>query len=133
MIKDRHYRDLTEEELDSLDGQELIEKFMSDDVNQVLKYHKLVNVMKKNVYGSFFLTILSITLFNFWFCFGFIVPLVLYIIANKFNNELIWSVKTLKMTLAMFRYNGDFMESIDYVFERNLDKISHIDIGELYK
>lgn len=133
MIKDKHYRDLTEEELDSLGEQELIEKFMSDDVNQVLKYHKLVNTMKKNIYGSLFLTTLSIMLFNFWFCFGFIVPLVFYIVANKFNNELIWSVKTLKMTLAMFRYNGDFMESIDYVFEKNLNKISHIDIGELYK
>jgi hypothetical protein len=133
MIKDKHYRDLTEEELDSLGEQELIEKFMSDDVDQVLKYHRLVNVMKKNIYGSFFIVVLSIMLFNIWFCFGLIVPLVFFFMSSKFNNHLIWSVKSLKSTLYMFRHNGDFMVSIDYVFEKNLSKISHIDIGELYK
>ena len=132
-FKNKHYRELTDEQLDSLGDEGIIEKFMSDDVGEVLKYHNRVNVMKKNFYGSLVITLLSIGLFGFFGFLSLVFPILFLLLANKFNNSLIWSVKSLKSTLYMFRHNGDFMTSIDYVFEKNLNKISHIDIGDLYK
>jgi uncharacterized membrane protein len=132
-FKNKHYRELTDEQLDSLGDKGIIEKFMSDDVGEVLKYHNRVNVMKKNFYGSLVITLLSIGLFGFFGFLCLVFPILFLLLANKFNNSLIWSVKSLKSTLYMFRHNGDFMTSIDYVFEKNLNKISHIDIGDLYK
>ena len=132
-FKNKHYRELTDEQLDSLGDKGIIEKFMSDDVGEVLKYHDRVNVMKKNFYGSLVITLLSIGLFGFFGFLSLVFPILFLLLANKFNNSLIWSVKSLKSTLYMFRHNGDFMTSIDYVFEKNLNNISHIDIGDLYK
>ena len=132
-FKNKHYRELTDEQLDSLGDKGIIEKFMSDDVGEVLKYHNRVNVMKKNFYGSLVITLLSIGLFGFFGFLCLVFPILFLLLANKFNNSLIWSVKSLKSTLYMFRHNGDFMTSIDYVFEKNLNKIRHIDIGDLYK
>lgn len=131
-FKGTHYMYLTEEQMNSLSNEELITKLLSDDVDEVIKYHAKMIFMKKNFFGSLFLTIFSVFILGF-FGLSFLIPTAFFLFMyHKRKNNLVWSAKSLKVNVALYRGNGDFLIKHDFIFEKQLERLEGIHIGELY-
>lgn len=131
-FKNIHYTDLTEVELNSLNELELIEKFLLDDIKRIEKYFSICSTFRKHIIGTILIGLTS------FFIFGLLslltlIPLIIFIVLFKKNKtKMKWCVKSFKTTVSMYRGNGNFLKSIDYVFEKNIRRINHIDIGPFY-
>ena len=126
------YSDLTDEQLDSLSKTELLNKFISDDVNTVNEYVMKRMISNLIVHLTIVSTILGLYIFGLVSLF-LIVAIITSIYVDLFyKKSLKWSVITLKTNIALFRGNGDFCTQNDYIFEDNLSRLYNIDIGEFY-
>lgn len=136
MVKDKFkgikYSNLSDEQLDSLSKIELLNKFISDDVDTVNEY-----VMKRMISNLILHLIIVSTILGLY-SFGLIalvllIPLVVSIYIDLFyKKSLKWSVITLKTNIALFRDNGNFCTENDYIFEDNLSRLCNIDMGDFY-
>lgn len=126
------YSDLTDEQLDSLSKTELLNKFISDDVDTVNEYVMKRMISNLITHLTIVSTILGLYIFGLVSLF-LIVPIIISIYVDLFyKKSLKWSVITLKTNIALFRGNGDFCTQNDYIFENNLSRLYNIDIGEFY-
>lgn len=127
-----NYSDLSDEQLDSLSKKELLNKFISDDVDLVNSYTKKRVKSILSIHTILLLGILSIYHFGLIGLF-FIIPLCIVIWVDfYFKKSLKWSVITLKTNIVLFRGNGDFCVENDYIFEHHLNRLNGVDIGDLY-
>jgi len=127
-----HYVNLTEEQFNSMSKIEMINKILSDDVDDIIKYHNKFLFMKKNLFGSLFLSTISIFTFGVLGLFSIIPVIFFYYMTKKRKDNITWSIRTLKVNVAMFRGNGKFLLENDFIFENHLGRLDGIDIGELY-
>lgn len=131
-FKGTHYMYLSDEQINSLSNSELINKLLSDDIDEIIKYNSKMKFMKKNFFGSLFLTLLSFISFGY-IGFIFLVPTIFFsFMFFKRKSNLLWSIKSLKVTVAAYRGNGDFLKKNDFIFDNQLNRLNDINIGELY-
>lgn len=126
------YSDLTEEQFNSLTKIEMINKILSDDVDSLIKYYDKYVLMRKNLFGSIGLAIVSIMSFPLYGLISLLPVLFFIYMVNKRKKNVTWCIRILKVNVALYRGNGDFLTKHDFIFERHLDRLSHINIGELY-
>ena len=130
--ENKHYSDLSEKQLNSLTEFELIEKFLYDDSNRVEKYFGLCLLYKRHIIGTSVLGFSMLFVLGFWALLS-IIPLLIFIKLFYVNKDkLTWCMRSFKLTVGMFRGNGNFLQSVDYLFERYCSKLDHINIGKHY-
>jgi hypothetical protein len=126
------FSELTEEQINSLSEKDLLIKMLSEDVDLINKEgDKYLNSIK-HINGFGVITILLTILYGYIGLFGFIPMVLLYIYHLKVKNSLKWAVKSFKINIALFRYNGQFCIENDYIFEDHINKIEKVDIGKFY-
>lgn len=132
-FKGTPYSELTTEQYDSLTPFELVNKTMSEDIDQVLKYNSKYVFMKQNLIASITLTIFVSFFIGVSSLFGIIPVLFFYIMYRKRKMNVTWCIRILKMNIAFLRGCSDEVIKIDYVFENQLSRLEGIiDIGEHY-
>lgn len=129
---DIHYVNLSEEEFNSMSKIEMIDKILSDDVDDIIKYHDKFLFMRKNLFGGILLSVISVFTFGVLGLFSIIPVVFFYFMTKKRKDNITWSIRTLKVNVAMFRGNGEFLSENDFIFEKHLGRLNGIDIGELY-
>jgi hypothetical protein len=127
------YSELTPEQFDSLTAFELVNKTISEDVDGLIKYHDKFTFMKQNLLASTALTIFMTFFIGSWSMLG-IIPIVFFLIMyQKRKMNVTWSMRILKMSIAVLRGCSDEVIEIDHVFENQLSRLDGIiDIGEHY-
>lgn len=136
MIKDKFkgvkYPKLTDEQLESLSGIELLNKFVSDDVDTVNEYVKKRMVSNLILHLLIVTSIIGLYMFGLMMLFSLIPIFISAYIDLFYKKSLKWSVITLKTNVSLFRFNGDLSTQNDYIFENNLNRLYNIDIGDFY-
>ena len=77
------YSDLTEEQFNSLTKIEMINKILSDDVDSLIKYYDKYVLMRKNLFGSIGLAIVSIMSFPLYGLISLLPVLFFIYMVNK--------------------------------------------------
>lgn len=132
-FKGTSYSDLTPEQFDSLTPFELVNKTISEDVDQLLKHHGKYTFMKQNLFASIVLTIVMSLFIGSLSLFGIIPIVFFYIMYRKRKMNVTWCIRILKMSIAFLRGCSDEVIEVDYVFENQLSRLDGvIDIGEHY-
>lgn len=132
-FKGTPYLKLTTEQYDSLTPFELVNKTISEDVDQLIKYHSKYVFMKQNLFASIVLTIFTSFFIGIWSLIGVIPVLFFYVMYRKRKMNVTWCMRILKMNIAFLRGCSDEIVKIDYVFENQLSRLDGIiDIGEHY-
>ena len=133
-FKNIPYSILTEEQFDSLTPFELVNKTISEDVDQLIKYHSKYVFMKQNLIASIVLTTIMVSFIGVFSLFGLIPITFFYVMSQKRKMNVTWCMRILKMSVSFLRGCSDDFIEIDYVFDKQLSRLDGIiDIGEHYK
>ena len=133
-FKDIPYSILTEEQFDSLTPFELVNKTISEDVDQLIKYHSKYVFMKQNLIASIVLTTIMVSFIGVFSLFGLIPITFFYVMSQKRKMNVTWCMRILKMSVSFLRGCSDDIIEIDYIFDKQLSRLDGvIDIGEHYK
>jgi hypothetical protein len=133
-FKNIPYSILTEEQFDSLTPFELVNKTISEDVDQLIKYHSKYVFMKQNLIASIVLTTIMVSFIGVFSLFGLIPITFFYVMSQKRKMNVTWCMRILKMSVSFLRGCSDDIIEIDYVFDKQLSRLDGvIDIGEHYK
>jgi len=136
MIEDKfkgiNYSDLSDEQLNSLSEKELLNKFISDDVDLVNSYVKKRIKSSLAVHLTILLTLVGLYYFGLYGLY-FLIPVTISVYVDLFfKKSLKWSVITLKTSVSLFRNNSQFCIENDYIFEYHLNRLNGVDIGDFY-
>lgn len=132
-FKGTSYSNLTPEQFDSLTPFELVNKTITEDVDELLKYHSKYVFMRQNLWSSIVLTIVMSFFIGPWSLFGLIPIGFFYFMYRKRKMNVTWCMRILKMSISVLRGCTDEIVEIDYVFEKQLSRLDGIiDIGEHY-
>lgn len=131
-FKGTHYSDLSEEQLDSLDKLELLNKFLSDGTDLVNEYVKKRVKSILAIHLTILTTLVGLHYFGLYGLYFLILVGVAIYADMYFKKSLKWSVISLKTTIALYRYNGDFCVEHDYIFDHHIDRLKGVDIGNFY-
>lgn len=133
-FKDIPYSILTEEQFDSLTPFELVNKTISEDVDQLIKYHSKYVFMRQNLIASIVLTTIMLFFIGVFSLFGIIPITFFYVMTQKRKMNITWCIRILKMSVSFLRGCSDDIIEIDYIFDKQLSRLDGvIDIGEHYK
>jgi hypothetical protein len=133
-FKNIPYSILTEEQFDSLTPFELVNKTISEDVDQLIKYHSKYVFMKQNLIASIVLTTIMLFFIGVFSLFGLIPITFFYVMSQKRKMNVTWCIRILKMSVSFLRGCSDDIIEIDYIFDKQLSRLNGIvDIGEHYK
>src|SRR5210317_1822878 len=136
MIEDKfkgiNYSDLSDEQLNSLSEKELLNKFISDDVDLVNSYVKKRIKSSLAVHLTILLTLVGLYYFGLYGLY-FLIPVTISVYVDLFfKKSLKWSVITLKTSVSLFRNNSQFCIENDDIFEYHLNRLNGVDIGDFY-
>jgi len=133
-FKDIPYSILTEEQFDSLTPFELVNKTISEDVDQLIKYHSKYVFMRQNLIASIVLTTIMLFFIGAFSLFGIAPITFFYVMTQKRKMNITWCIRILKMSVSFLRGCSDDIIEIDYIFDKQLSRLDGIvDIGEHYK
>lgn len=133
-FKNIPYSILTEEQFDSLTPFELVNKTISEDVDQLIKYHSKYVFMRQNLIASIVLTTIMLFFIGVFSLFGLIPITFFYVMFQKRKMNVTWCIRILKMSVSFLRGCSDDIIEIDFIFDKQLSRLNGIiDIGEHYK
>jgi len=132
-FKGIHFSKLTTEQIDSMSQEEFVKKTISDEVDEVIKYHDKMIFMKKNMFGSFFILTLCTIMFGYVGLIAFPASVFFSFMYNKRKNNFKWSVRALKSMLSLNYTIDDFHIKYGSIVREELGRINHIHIGDFYR
>lgn len=129
VLKEKKFNELTEEELDLMSQEEIINKSLSEYVEEINLHVKDIKTCKQHVFGSLIIIALAVYfLSSAW-------PLLILLFTAfhaigwfKLTKSIVWHVRSLKSTASMYLDCG-----YSYLVRKNIEKVDEcVNIGEFY-
>ena len=123
------FNDLTEEQLNEMTGAQMVNKALSEYVDEINNHVKAIKACVKHLLGSSIITILSLLAFGVYGLIGLLPILFFAYWIFNFKKSIVWHVRSFKSTASMYNICG--FEDLVSIHE---DNINHsVLVGEFYK
>ena len=123
------FNDLTEEQLDEMTEAQIVNKALSEYVQEINNHVKAIKACTFHAIGCLLITLVSIAPFGLYALLALIPTLFFAYHIFSFKNSMVWHVRSFKSTASMYNSLG-FCDLVS-IHKSNISK--NVLIGDFYK
>jgi predicted PurR-regulated permease PerM len=128
-FEDTKFNDLTNQQLDEMTETQVVNKALSEYVQEINNHVKAINKCANHAVGFLLITLASIAPFGLYALLALIPTLFFVYYIFMFKKSVVWHVRSFKSTASMYNSLG-FCDLVS-VHENNISK--NVIIGDFYK